>query len=758
MRPNKDEDNMENNFRILIIDDNRNIHRDFIKVLKMDKPSSALDELDNQLFGDQPNNTPHLALPAFHIDTATQGQEGVNYIKKAIDEGNPYALAFIDMRMPPGWDGIETIKHIWEHDRDIQTVICTAYSDYTWEETVKQLDINDNLLILKKPFDNIAVRQLTCALTKKWQLMREAKNYSLSLENLVQERTDSLQQSLSLIRATLDSSNDGILAVNSSEKIIDCNQKFGELWGIPSHILETKNKRTILDQMVRQLKHQEEFRKIFERGQSTIDPINIEKLRLANGKVFEVYSQPYTLKGEIIGRVWSFMDATKRIRLEERLEYQAMHDALTDLPNRILLFDRIRQLIAQSKREGEEFALIFFDLDRFKLINDSLGHKAGDELLVTFARRVENEIREEDTLARIGGDEFVLLLQGLSGPNDVIHIVTKLLDGLKKPLTLAGREIVISTSMGIAIYPQDGETPDDLLTNADLAMYKAKQAGADQFHFFTSEINQKGLEHLESEIELRQAITQGDFFLTYQPQFKMIGSAPMAAEALIRWNHQKKGIILPMDFIPLAEETGLIVPIGEWALREACKQNKEWQDMGLPPIRVAVNIATRQFRQQDFVKQVKTILEETGLDPQYLEIEITENVIVNNEDIIKVVTELKNLGVHIAIDDFGTGVTSISHLKRLPLDLLKIDKSFIQNIDTNQSDEVIIKAIVAMAKCLNLEVLAEGVETKKQLTFLDDLSCENIQGFYFSEPLSSEEFSSLLMEYSKKMEEMENEK
>jgi diguanylate cyclase len=609
-------------FRIMIIDDNPDIHRDFIKTLTSFNTADELKSLDEKLFGSSSEPTKddkpaEIPLPKFQIDTATQGKEGVEQILTAIKNGTPYALAFVDIRMPPGWDGIETIKHIWELDKDIQIVICTAYSDYTWEETIAELGQTDNLLILKKPFDHIAVRQLACALTRKWKLMQDSRSYTQMLENTVQKRT-------------------------------------------------------------------------------------------------------------------------------EELQHQATHDSLTGLLNRVLLEEGIKKAIAESQRNNTHLAIFFFDLDRFKLINDSLSHAAGDELLQVIAKRLQSHIRASNTLARIGGDEFVLVIRDLQKPEQAASIASNLLNIINQPLTINEHNIDISSSIGISIYPKDGTKTDELIRNADTAMYRAKELGGNQFHFYTSEMNKKHMEAIELESELRQALSNNEFFLTYQPQLDLKTNKVTAVEVLLRWNHPTKGILLPIHFMPLAEETGLAVPIGEWVLRKACQQNKTWQKNGLLPIRVAVNVTTKQLRHFNFVETLKAILQETQLDPQYLELELTENTIINNKGVMQVINALKELGVRIAVDDFGTGYSNLNHLRNIPLDRIKIDRSFVQNILIDHGNEVVIQAILAMARGLNLEVLAEGVETQKQLDFLKSQKCDDIQGIYFNHSLSESELTELL--------------
>lgn len=735
-----------NDMRIIIIDDNPEIHKDFIKVLSFDNASNPIDAMSEQLFAD--TETKKMTFPKFIIDCASQGQEGVACIKQALDEGKPYAVAFVDIRMPPGWDGIETIQHIWKLDTDIQVVICTAFSDYTWEETIEKLGMTDNLLILKKPFDIVAVRQLACALAKKWQLMHEARFHTQFLEESVEQRTLSLQKSLSLIRATLESSGDGIVVVDNEGMLVDFNNHFVEMWEMPSVILDSKKSNLIFEYIQNQLLEADVFQDRVKYLHDNPEEIISDILKLKDNKVYEEYSQPHKLNGVTIGRVWSFHNITKRVYLEQQLEYQATHDSLTNLPNRLLLTDRIHQKIEEAARHKFKVAILFFDLDRFKLVNDSLSHSVGDKLLQAVANRLNEAIRKEDTLARLGGDEFVFVTSlGDNPDNNVLVITAKLAACFNKPFDILEHHITISTSIGISIYPDDGTTIEELLRNADLAMYHAKELGSNQFQFYKQEMNELAMQRLENESELRHAIENKELFLCYQPQYDVQTKKILAVEALVRWRHPKKGIILPLDFIPIAEESGLIIPLGEWVLRTACEQNKAWQDQGLFPIRVAVNVSSRQFRQPNLVKTIANILKETGLKPEYLEIEVTENVIINNAEVVKLICELKEMGVQIVLDDFGTGNSSLNYLKQIPVDRLKIDQSFVQNIDLNRSDEVIIHAIIAMANSLNIPVLAEGVETKGQLKFLQDENCNDIQGFFFSKPLEEKAMGDLLLKH-----------
>lgn len=743
--------NESNGLRIMVIDDNPAIHQDFKKILTYDKPDTKLSKLNELLFGNTPNKS-EIELPAFKIDIASQGKEGVEQIKNALIEGDPYSLAFVDIRMPPGWDGIETIQRIWALDKDIQIVICTAYSDYSWEETINKLGMTDSLLILKKPFDSVAVRQLAYALTKKWKLMQDTKVNMHELEKKVEDRTLSLQKSLSLTRATLESSINGIIVVNNKNQVVDWNQHFIDMWSLPNELIEDNDYDKIQKYIQNKLDNpnllQKQIQKIQENPKST----EITTLKLKDGRSFECYSQIQKMNNDPIGRVWSFQDITRRIDMESKLEFQANHDPLTELPNRILLLDRINFAIAHAQRRKGLFAVMFIDLDRFKQVNDSLSHEAGDVLLKTIATRLKRITRAEDTIARLSGDEFIFVLipQSLKQPERIMHIANRILSSITEAITINGHEIFITASMGISIYPENGTNEEELLRTADLAMYNAKALGGNQYQFYTAELNQQSRERLDRESDLRKALLSNEFYLEYQPQYDLTKEKLIATEALIRWNHPKKGRLLPMDFIPLAEDTGLIVQIGEWVLRTACLQNKIWQDKGLPPITVAVNVANKQFMQPGFVQTVKNILDETGLLPHYLEIEVTENVIINNDSVIESIKELKALGIKIVLDDFGTGNSCLNYLRALPIDQLKIDQTFIRDIDQNHSDAIIVKAIISIANSLSLKVVAEGVENSLQVNFLKKQNCDRLQGYYFSRSVDAKKIEGLLTQKYKK--------
>jgi diguanylate cyclase len=428
-----------------------------------------------------------------------------------------------------------------------------------------------------------------------------------------------------------------------------------------------------------------------------------------------------------------------------QLQHFATHDALTCLPNRLLLIDRLHQAISQAQRLQRRFAVLVFDLDRFKSINDSLGHLAGDELLKQVAQRLSQQLRRADTLARLGGDEFVLLLNETADQQSAAAAAHRVLTSVAAPTKLGGLDIQPSTSIGVAIYPDDGTDVETLLQHADVAMYHAKRNGGGNFEFFAPRIDTFGRGRLELENGLRRALAERQFLLHYQPKVDVRTGRIDGAEALIRWRHPERGLIAPASFIPVAEETGLIVPIGEWVLREACRQAAAWQNAGLRPMRVAVNLSAAQFRQQTLTEVVRSALADARLSASYLEIELTESAVMQDaEASIQILRHLSDIGLSISIDDFGTGYSSLNYLRRLPLDSLKIDRTFIREVTASRDDAEIVRAIVSLAHSLRLEVVAEGVENADQLAFLRGLGCDQYQGYLCSPPVPSEDFVAIL--------------
>jgi diguanylate cyclase (GGDEF)-like protein/PAS domain S-box-containing protein len=450
-------------------------------------------------------------------------------------------------------------------------------------------------------------------------------------------------------------------------------------------------------------------------------------------------------RGQVTGAVMVFHDVTQTRAMAQRMSYLAHHDYLTDLPNRLVLDDRLTQAIAAARRQQQQLAVLFVDVDRFKHVNDSLGHAIGDELLLSIAGRLAASVRGSDTVSRQGGDEFVILLSSIAHAEDAALSANKILAALGLPHRVKDHDLQVTVSMGIGIYPDDGTDAETLVKNADIAMLNAKNNGRNNFQFFKPDMNEQALERQSVESGLRHALQQHEFMLYYQPKMDLESESITGAEALIRWRQPGRGVLLPEKFIPIAEQCGLIVPIGRWVLREACRQARSWIDAGFTPLPVAINISAVELRSKDFVRGVRGVLQEAGLDPRYLEFEVTETALMQDPtSTVAVVKSLKDLGVRLTLDDFGTGYSSLSYLKRFPIDALKIDKSFVHGLCTDAGDANIVSAVINMGKSFRLRVIAEGVETREQFLTLRSQRCAEGQGHYFQAPIPGSEFAKLL--------------
>ena len=579
---------------------------------------------------------------------------------------------------------------------------------------------------------------------RKWSPLEQnfagsmADLVSMTMETYERKRaTEELRESESRFRALVESAFEGIV-ISDNGKILEANESFARLFGYE------------LPEVI---------------GMSASDATTPKSAELIMANIEAGIEKPYEITGvrkdgttfniEVVGknclyngrkaRITAFRDITEIKRAEETIRHLAYHDPLTDLPNRMLFEDRLAVALAQARRKKRMVAVMFLDLDRFKVVNDTVGHALGDRLLKGVGERLMGLVRDGDSVARVGGDEFTVLLPDVARPEDTVEVAERILDVLRQPWVLNGHEFHISTSIGIAMYPNDGEDAESLLRNADTAMYRAKDGGRDNYKLYTPTMNARIAERLALENSLRHGLERGEFVVYYQPQVDIGSGRIVGMEALVRWQHPERGLISPAEFIPVAEETGLIVPLGAWVLRIACAQNKAWQEAGVPPMRMAVNLSARQFQLRDLIDTVAQVLEETRLDPQFLQLEITEGVAMQDvEFTVTMLRELREMGVQIAMDDFGTGHSSLSYLKRFPINILKIDQSFVRDLTVDPDDAAIASTIIMMAHNLKLRVIAEGVETEDQLAFLRERQCDEMQGYLFSKPAPAEAFEAML--------------
>ncbi|MBI3902693.1 MAG: EAL domain-containing protein [Nitrosomonadales bacterium] len=545
---------------------------------------------------------------------------------------------------------------------------------------------------------------------------------------------------LQLFLRVVSHANEAITITDVDRNIVFVNPAFLAITGYSAEEVMGKNPRVLHSGLMDEVFYEEMWSNINETGKWQGEIIDRRK----NGESYVAWLSISTINdesGEVSYYIALFSDISARKAAEERIIHVAQHDFLTGLPNRMLLQDRLEQAIRHAEREKLKVAVLFFDLDRFKSINDTLGHLIGDKLLREVAARISGASRASDTVCRQGGDEFVIVLPELVSADDVPSIAIKLLRAVAGSYSIEELEVEVTTSIGISLYPEDGADGDTLLKHADTAMYHAKECGRNNFQFFTRNMTTRAMERSATEMKLHHALERNEFLLHYQPQVDRASGDIIGVEALLRWNNPGAGMIMPGQFIPIAEESGMIVPIGEWVLREACRQNMAWRKLGLPPITVAVNLSAVQFRQKNLGEVILNALYESGLPPSGLELEITESAVIrDSEAAILLLYELKDLGVKLAMDDFGTGYSSLGYLKLLPIDKLKIDQSFVRDMMEDQADAALVSTIINMARNLNLKPMAEGVETSAQLDMLAQYGCDEIQGYYFSKPVPPDEF------------------
>lgn len=550
----------------------------------------------------------------------------------------------------------------------------------------------------------------------------------------------------SKLRSLIESANDAIILTDCKGTIFSWNKGAQSIFGYEEKEAMGQNIQLIIPERFREA-HQKGMERYLSTGQPVIIGKTIELQGIGkNGKAvpIELSLSSWQEQGDIYFSS-IIRDITERKQAREKISQMVYLDPLTGLPNRSLLHKRLDQSLAQAAETKQNVGILFIDLDRFKFINDTLGHTIGDELLIEVGKRIQACVGKNDTVFRQGGDEFIVLLPNTSG-DEAAKKAKQIVEAFGQSIYLAEHELFASPSIGIALYPEHAGDKETLIQNADTAMYRVKEQGKNGFQFYVPEMNETISKKMQLENGLRKALERDEFKLLYQPKVDVQSRKWKGAEALIRWQHPVLGNISPAEFIPMAEETGLIIPIGEWVLREACRQNKTWQQAGFPPLRMAVNISSRQFQQIDLIDVIQKTLKETGLDPQYLELELTESLIQNSKHAIDTMHQLKEMGIHLSIDDFGTGYSSLSYLKAIPIDTLKIDQSFIRNCLNDPKDASLVETIIHMAHNLELNVIAEGVETEQQLRFLQERHCNEAQGYYFSRPISAEEMAELMKE------------
>ena len=551
------------------------------------------------------------------------------------------------------------------------------------------------------------------------------------------------RRAVTLLQSTLESTADGILVIGADGRVLTSNQRFADMWGIPAESMEQDDDQELIGQLVGKLNDPAEFLNNLAALHEHPEDESVHMLQLKDGRRLQQYSIGRYLDDEPV-RVWSFRDVTARKRAEEQIEFQAYHDALTQLPNRRLFVERLEMNLMAARRHRTNLAVLFIDLDRFKTINDTLGHDVADALLVEIAQRLRSCVRQTDTVARYGGDEFTVILPDLHQPEDAAQVAEKILERVVEPVVAGATSIEISVSIGIAVHPYDGTDIDTLLRNADDAMYRAKQAGRNNYQLCTQQMKTRAMERSSMQSRLRKAMDDNALVLAYQPQISLTTGLIVGAEAIIRWNDAEHGMIEARDFIPVAEETRLIVPLGEWALLTACRQLRQWADAGLPPLRMAVNISARQFQQRDLAGVVRRAIDDARIDPALLELEIRETTAMRDVDLtIELLNSLRDVGVSIAIDDFGSSYSSLGSLRVLPINAVKMDRGLVADVATAEADASIVAAVISVSRRLRLRVAADGVETREQFDFLKNHGCQEAQGSYFGAAVDPESFTLL---------------
>jgi diguanylate cyclase (GGDEF)-like protein/PAS domain S-box-containing protein len=662
----------------------------------------------------------------FIIDWVERCSDGLSLLRR---RGRERIAAILVNLFLPDSEGLETFNRIFKASPNIPILILSSRDQENAAKLAVQRGAQDYLLE-----DDLAGYLLPKALRN---MLERASN----AEALFSEKERA--------QVTLNSIGDAVVCTDASGNVTFLNPVAEAMTGWPAgeansrpfaqifRIIDVLNHRSPVDPMALVIKSDKTLR--LPEGCILIRRDGIE------AAIEDSTAPIHDRAGRVTGAVMVFHDVTQARAMSQKMTHLAQFDFLTDLPNRLLLNDRLSQAISVAHRHQQALAVLFLDVDRFKHVNDSLGHLVGDKLLLSIAQRLMASIRGSDTISRQGGDEFVILLSSIAHAADAALSAQKILSVAQMPYRVDEHDLQITLSVGISIYPDDGADAETLVKNADIAMLNAKDNGRNNYQFFRPAMNERALERQSIEGSLRHALDRSEFVLHYQPKLDLVTETLTGAEALIRWRQPQRGYVFPKDFIPIAEQCGYIVPIGRWVLREACRQRRNWNDNDLAPVPVAVNISAVELRSSNFVDHVRAILEETGLEPQYLEFELTETAFLQDpKSTIAVLRALKDIGIRLTLDDFGTGYSSLSYLKRFPIDALKIDKSFVRGLCTDSDDSKLVTAVINLGRSFHLQVIAEGVETRDQFLALQAQNCAEGQGYYFQKPIAADEFAKLL--------------
>ena len=707
-----------------------------IAIICVDDEEIILSSLEKQLKRGLGNN--------YDIELASSGDAALLLCAELAAEGIDVAVVICDQIMPR-MSGDEFLVKLHAAYPKTLKILLTGQAD---ADSVGNI-VNAAALYryITKPWD-----ETDLILTVKEALRRYGQEQQLARQNMVLKQTNRLlkqsnrkaSQSLNLLLAVFEATGDGVLVLNDRDEVIIFNQKFADLWQIESDAIEG-NSQYIFSLISRRLTEPNVLKTIFK--QSPFDISRKELLKLDNGTILESFFQTQKLEGKFIGRVWGLRDITVKEQEKVLLEHQSQHDTVTQLPKRRILTCQLSEAIAKAQQNSYLLAVMFVDLERFKVINDTLGHQAGDRLLKQVVQRFKNCVRQDNVIARWGNEEFTLLLPKVHHRDEVNAIAEQILTALKSPFKIEDRLFHITTGIGIATYPEHGTDAETLLKNADAAVSQAQQLSRHNYQYYDPTFSSKTDRLLILDNLLHSALAKKEFILCYQPIVNVQTNRIAKMEALLRWNNPQFGLISPSIFIPLAEENGSIVAIGEWVLETACAQNKAWQEMGLDPIKMSVNLSVSQFEQQNLVSAIANILKRTQLKPEYLELEITESITMQNTEFTKAILgKLNKMGIYLSMDDFGTGYSSLSYLQQFPFHTLKIDRSFVKDLYSNPQDLAIVKTLIALGQALNLNVVAEGVETEELRDLLKNLGCEYIQGYFYSKPVPANAATKLLQQ------------